>query len=549
MKTKCLIVLCFLFLLAGSAHAAEVKWRTEKMGPTFAEMVKEAQNVVFGQVTALANNGVKISIAMPIKGKAHDEIKILGFKERKFNPIDSSKGFFEVGQDYFFFLKAGMVGTVPYEPTANSIDLKVDKGKISVSIISPRFKQYYHTLDYDLFLSYLNNLVKVQAGDSADAEFLGKLTEKFEQLANSKSPESATYLQMILDLNPKYDNENALFSMLESDDVNNRIMAIQVLSQVYVRKAPAPVKSEEPKEAAKKGAKKEAKPAKKAVAKPEEKAVGPEKIYVKILEALKTDKARVVRSYAAKALSVMHAQKAIHELAALVDGGTEEHVELCEISPAEGVESTLRSILRAIIEFDDEETLDVLEKELMKNKVESFRAILEIFREYSDQSLNLLLLDLLQDANFLPRQVAILEYFRSTKDDETIKSLQDLFVSPEAGSEFIRKSIIEVFADFREKKTVPFIIEHGLHDKSPVVRQAAARSLGEMNATEAVEEFQKIYMQEANRLAREFYVEALAQIRSQAAYECLNGLLEKETDNRMRQQIKFALKKSRYLSQ
>jgi len=145
--------------------------------------------------------------------------------------------------------------------------------------------------------------------------------------------------------------------------------------------------------------------------------------------------------------------------------------------------------------------------------------------------------------------VAILEYFRSAKDEETIQELQKLFVSPDAASEFVRKSIIEVMQDFNEpKQTVGFIIKNGLHDPTPVVRQASAKALGTMNAKDAVPAFKDNYFKESNRLAREFYVEALAKIKSRSAYDLLRFLKEKETDKRMLKQIEFALKKSKYLS-
>ena len=265
---------------------------------------------------------------------------------------------------------------------------------------------------------------------------------------------------------------------------------------------------------------------------------------------MKTDKSGLVQSTAARALGIIHDTRAIQELAAAIDNAGVEKVEMCEVSPVAGIEAPRKAIIRAIVEFEEDEALDVLEKELLKNKVETFRLILEIFREYADSSLNLLLLDLLQDANFLPRQVAILEYFRAIKDGDTIEGLKKLFLSPDAGSEFIRKSIVEVFEDYREPKfTVEFLIEHGLHDRSSVVRQATARALGKLGAQRAVAEFKEIYFKESNRLAREFYVEALSQIKSRLAYDCLEWLLKKETDRRMTKQIKFALKKSKYLSQ
>jgi len=51
------------------------------------------------------------------------------------------------------------------------------------------------------------------------------------------------------------------------------------------------------------------------------------------------------------------------------------------------------------------------------------------------------------------------------------------------------------------------------------------------------------------KLAREFYVDALSMIKSNTAYDALTWLRGKETDPKMLRQIDFALKKSKFLSQ
>ncbi len=537
------ILIVFLMLWSVPGFAGDTQWRVDGSGPTFAEIIADAPNVVFAQITAVDGTGVRASISKAIKGSVRDEIRIISFNKLKYQPIKDSRSFFKAGEDYFFFLNAAMIGSVPFEPVRNSVALKVDRGTIRTSVLSPAFPQYFHEFDYEIFDGYLSNLAQRLNQRPVDPVFLGRLLEKLEAASqNANDTMAASYLKMVAQLSPSYDNTDILFNLLKSKDINARLLAIQTLTDLslQLRKA-TPAKDKSAKT-------KKRKRSKSRKGKTEKKSKV-DLIFDQISSTLQSDSSQLVRSVAAKALSIIQDQRAIPVLADMIDKTEDKQLEQCELYPARGLETSMSAVLRAVIEFESEDSLDVLERELLKNKVDSFRVILEIFRDYADMDLNLLLLDLLQDRNFLPRQVAILEYFRSIKDDVTIQGLKDLFVSPEAGSEFIRKSIIEVFEDYKEpKSTVEFLMKNGLHDPSPVVRQAAARALGKLGDPKAVSEFREIYFKESNRLAREFFVEALAQIKSPSAYECLKWLLEKETDPRMVKQIKFAMKKSRFLS-
>ncbi len=553
MKTRgwIAVLLSLTIMLAAGVASAQTKWRPDDAGPTFADMMSQSANVVFAQITSVSVGSINVSVAKALKGNAHDEIRITGFKSRAYAPVDNLKETFKVGEDYFFFLGAAMVGSVPFEPIHKSVDLKVERGVVTTSVISPIFAKYQHEIDFQTMSSYLEGLAAVERRMPVNPVLLGQLYEKLEQaVADPQSTMAPTYLTMVRQLNPLYDNAKVFLSMLEHADVNCRVLAIQELTHLALTKPNMTLEPKEP-ENPKKGKKKQSKRSKKRrKAKKQVEPTMSEIAFQRILSTLKSDQSNLVKSTAAIALGRLQNPAGINELGDLIDASNMDEVELCEVVPVVGVEPTMKAIIRAVVEFDDDRALDVLERELLKNRVDSFRVILEVFKDYSDTSLQLLLLDLLQDRNFLPRQVAILEYFHTVKDKETIDGLKKLFLSPDAGSEFIRKSIIEVFEDFREpKSTGAFVIQYGLHDPNPVVRQAAARSLGKLNVTEAVEEFKAIYFKESNRLAREFYVEAMAEIKSRLAFETLKWLQTKETDPRMLKQIAFALKKSRYLSQ
>jgi len=545
---KVAILMGILVLWAAPVLAEE--WPIGGGGPNYVTMTKTANNVIFGQITATTRTSVRVAIGKALKGKAHDEINIVSFDKRKYMPVKDPRETFKKGEDYYFFLGAAMIGSVPFEPIADSIYLPVEHGKIKTSIIAPTLEQYVHELDFEFFDAYLEALIAIQESRAIDPAFLGQLLERLEKSANDpNSTMTPTYFTMVTQLQPGYDKETVLMAMAASPDVNSRVLAVRQMALIapHLKGGNEPSQPEpEPKDKGGKKGKKAARPAKRA------KTVDSyyERIYGKLVQMVNSDKSRLVQSAAAMALAAVDDFRAISILAERIDATDDETPELCEVHPVALANPTRKAVITAIVSFDSDEALDVLERELLKNKVETFRLILEIFKDYTDTSLHLLLLDLLQDANFLPRQVAILEYFRSIKDDATIEGLKKLFLSPEAGSEFIRKSIVEVFQDYKEPKTTTeFLLEHGLHDPSPVVRQATAKALGTLGDPTCVPKLKDIYFKESNRLAREFYVETLSMIRSRDAFETLRWLKEKETDGRMLEQIEFALKKSKYLSQ
>jgi|GEM_PF-2364167 len=547
MKRKGLIVatiLCLLMMFTAVVNAEEEteEWGYELSGADFMDMVEGAPNIIFAQVTGVYANSIQVAVSEALKGKAHDTLTITNLKKHQVLKIKDARKVFSPGDDYFFFLNAALVGSLPFEVIPNAVAVKVKRNKVKVSILAPTFSQYQHTLDYEFFKGYLEGLIAVDANEAVSRSFVNKLKRKLEELsADPNNKDMATYLKMVMQLDPAYKNEAVLMSMLSSADINNKLLAIEALVNIYPKLAKSPAKSKKSKKYKKKKRKRNKKGAKVDFR---------ENIYRQFVAILKTDKNPLVQSVIAMALSALHDERALKEMSMMIDNYSEKDGELCEAIPKVGIESPKKALLRGIIDFEGDNTLDVLERELRRDEVSTFRLILEIFRDYSDMNLNLLLLDLLQDRNFLPRQVAILEYFHMIKDDDTIEGLKALYLSPEVGSEYIRKSIIEVFEDFREpRKTVAFLIKYGLHDPSSVVRQATAKALGKLGDVRAVKAFKEIYFKESNRLAREFYVEALAKIKSRVAYDCLLWLKDKETDRHMLKQINFGIKKSKHLSQ
>lgn len=510
---------------------------------TFLEMVQEADNIVFAQITAVSGVTIEAGVSQALKGRVQDKILISGFREMRHRPIANPMEFFSVGQDAFFFLNSTMVGSLPFEPIRNSVIVKVERKKVRVSVLSPATEGNEVELDFELFRDYLFNLVARSNGQIIDAVFLGKLMERLEkEAADPNSRLAPTYLTMVTQLHPEYDNINVLFAMLESPNLNSRALALRTLTFTALR-LPKPPES---KAGAEKPAPPKAPPRGKPA--PPEEPTPYEQIFNRVVGVLKTDESNLMKSLAATSLSYIHDFRAVSHLGDMIDSASMDNVEVAEVAPKALIEPAKKAILRAIVEFEGDESLDILERELRKDEVAIFRLILQIFQDYNDTNLNLLLLDLLQDRNFLPRQIAILEYFRSIKDGSTVDNLIQLFRSPQVGSEFIRKSIIEVFEDFSDRSTVPFLISDGLRDPDPVVRQATARALGKIGDPASVDVFKDIYFKEPNRLAREFYVEALSQVRSKSAYDTLLWLQETETDAHMLQQIEFALKKSKFLS-
>lgn len=547
MKRKGLIILailCLFLLLTNVASAEEKSWEYGLNGADFGDMVQNSPNVIFAQITGVSANSVQAAVSVAIKGKAHGNLTITNLKKHKTLNISDARKVFKPGDDYFFFLNAALVGSLPFEVTKNAIAVQVKRNKVEVSIISPIYKEYKHELSYEMFSNYLTALVAADKGEAINPDFLLKIeTELKEASADPNNKELATLLKMVIQIDPLYKDQQVLMSMLDSTDVNNKLMAIQTLVNIYPRLDKSPAKKDKSKKSkkSKKYGKRKGKKGKVSGFKQE--------IFEQFVSIMKTEKNPVVQSAIAMAISKIHNDSALRDMADMIKPYGIESGAYCEVIPKAGLEVPKKALLRAIIDFEGDLTLDILERELRRDDVSTFRMILEIFRDYLDMNLNLLLLDLLQDRNFLPRQVAILEYFHLIKDNETIKGLKDLYISPEVGSEYIRKSIIEVFEDYNEPhKTTDFLIKYGLHDPSPVVRQATAKALGKLGDIKAVKAFKEIYFKESNRLAREFYVEALSKIKSPLAYDCLVWLEQKETDKHMLKQIRFAVKKSKHLS-
>jgi len=506
--------------------------------------VEESRNIVFASAVSMQGKTTLLaSINKTYKGDIKGQIRVSNFELVPMLRGKDAESFFVKGNDYFFFLSHTMISTVPFKPVPGSVIIPINNGRIDISIIAPReYPKYKHTLDFKFFTTYLENLTAKINRRAVDPVFSGQLVEMLEkEVSAGNSAMAATYLQMLIDLQPNYSNPDLLFSLLERGDVNARCLTLETLLHQALMEAPEPAGTADP--AAPKG-KNSA-----AAAETAAPATIRGRLVPKLIDLVRNDPSLLIQSKAAMALSNLQAPEGLDFLESMIDSKSIDEVETCEAAPVIKAEPPKTAVIRAIVEFEGDKSLDILERELLKNKVETFKLILDVFKDYSDTSLYLLLLDLLQDGNFLPRQVAILEYFRNVKDDQTISDLEKLYVSPDAASEFVRKSIIEVLQDFQEPaETVPFIIEHGLHDPAPVVRQASAKALGELGSTAAIQAFRDNYFKESNRLAREFYVEALAKIKSRLAFELLKELREKETDNRMLQQIDFALKKSKYLS-
>lgn len=549
-KTSAWILGFLLAVLPFAAHAEGLSWRAPQFGPTFADMMKQSANVVFGQVLNINGQRVQISVAKTVKGATAETAWISGFKKLEYGPVEDPRQLLNPEKDYILFLSGALSGNVPANATPISVVVPVDHGKVKVSLLSPVFSEYLREYDFDFFVRYLQNLANHQNGQEVEAAFITQLKETLErEAANPESKEAAVYLFLLRQFGVTYDNDALLFKMLDSKDLSTRVFALHALADV--------AKSLRKDDGADKGARKTYEERKKLAAAQAKKAL-PKKadtslygrIITRFVDKMRNDPSPLIRTMVANAISYLGDTSSLAELATAFEKGDRRTPEVCEAKPVAIYESPMKASVRAIVEVDDDSTLDVLEREFNKNNVESSRLILEVFRDYNDSGLTLLLLDLMQDRNYLPRQVAILEYFRSINDEQTISGLKALFLSPEAGSEYIRKSIVEVFENFKNtNQTGDFLIQYGLHDKSPVVRQASAKALGSLGDVRLVDEVRKIYKAEPDRLAREFYVDSLSMIKSSAAYQYLQDLLKIETDDRMLKQINFAIKKSKFLSQ
>ena len=499
----------------------------------YGEMVKEADTILFGQVTKIQHSALDIAVAKIIKGKLKaDNIRVSGMDQLKFGPIRQLNQNFKEGQDVLFFLASNILPNVPYMVQKESLVLTVNKGKIQTSILCPTIADYKHDIPLETMLNYLEALVAVQKGEKPKAAFVGELIERLERDSKSGGDfDTPAYFEMLMDISPDYDNLDVLLDLTNSKDVSVRFMAVKYLQAIGETMIPDDADA--------------AKMAKRAAKRDPKDAL--DRIVIRFMTMLRDENSRLMLSAAAQAMPGLLALEALPLLGEYMRTIQDKSPEQVEAQPKVRLESPRRASVRAIVEFESEVALDMLERELLRNDVTTFRMILDVLKDYDDLSLNLLLLDLMQNADFLPRQVAILEYFRSIKSAGVIKNLKDIYKSPKA-NEYIRKSITEIIEDYQNLElTEDFLLENGMRDPSPVVRQATARALGALRSPKMVTWVQENYFKEANRLARQFYVDALAQIQNAEAKAVLQRLLEKETDTRMREQIKFALKKLQYL--
>ncbi len=499
----------------------------------FGDMVNEADTILLGQVTKVSHSSLDVSVAKVIKGKLKAEtVKISGLDQLKFGRIRQLKKNFKDGQDAIFFLASNILPNVPYMVVKESLVLKVNKGKVSTSILCPTIAEYKHELPLQTMMDYLASLDVVQKGEKAKAAFVGQLIERLEKDAQSGGDfDTPAYFEMLMDVNPGYDNLDVLLQLTKSKDVNVRFLAVQYLYAIGESMIPEEVDMAQMAKRAKKRNKKDPL----------------DRIVLRFMEMLKDENSKLMLSAVARAMPGLIALESLPLLGEYMRNIQDKPPEQVEAQPKVRLESPRRASIRAIVEFEGDTALDMLERELLRNDVTTFRMILHVLKDYDDLSLNILLLDLMQNADFLPRQVAILEYFRSIKNDDVIENLKSIYLGKKA-SEYIRKSITEILEDYNNLElTEDFLLDNGMRDPSAVVRQATARALGTLRSPKMVSWVKTNYFKEPNRLARQFYVDALAQVQSAEAKKVLQWLLEKETDTRMRKQIKFALKKLRYL--
>jgi HEAT repeat protein len=90
----------------------------------------------------------------------------------------------------------------------------------------------------------------------------------------------------------------------------------------------------------------------------------------------------------------------------------------------------------------------------------------------------------MQDRNFYPLLVSILDYFQAIKSVETVTHLKKIFKSQDAG-EMILKSVIEVLESYKDPASVNSSFE-SLDNTFETVRLAAVKALGTLKDSKAI---------------------------------------------------------------
>jgi len=500
LKLGMLVLALTIFFVSTMANAAPRK------DPTFPQMVKDSSQIIDASIKYVGKEEMKVAIKATLKGKVTGEIAIGSYYEKVWQPMEDLRDHYKEGQRYIFFLKDSLVGNVPYSPTRRSVDVPVKGTRVNTSLLAPGYKEFAHPIKSDLFARYIKHLHRTQSGEEVDQAFVGEMLEGLQKAAKdpNKGDEQLVYLAILSNIKP-LKNVKLINQLLKSGNVNVRYLALLQVRDLNKKTATS--------------------------------------ISVKMLR----DPKGIIQSLAAKNLELLEAFGTIKVLRKNIKPMKDNPVERCAADPIGSLESPKRAVLRALISFDSEDALDVIEKTLLSRDVISFRIILDVFKEYEDESIHLLLLELMQDRNFLPLQVAILDYFQAIKGEVTVNHLRELYDTKEAG-EFIRKSIVEVLESYKDPKVLDFFL-HSLEDNSALVRQASAKAVGTLQDPRSVDALKKNYFREPNRLAREFYVDALSKIPDRKALNVLKELYAQEVDKKMKKTLKQAIKSSRFLAQ
>ncbi len=494
-----LAVIAVSFMLPQYAEAAKRK------DPLFPQMVKGSSQIIDATIQYLGKEEMKVKINKTIKGDVKGSIAIGSFYEKIWNPVNDLRDVFKENNRYIFFLKDSLVGNVPYSPTKRSVEVPVKGTRVMTSLLAPGYENFWHPIEYNLFVRYLKEVQKSLSGEPMDTAFIGELMEKLNKVAKdpSRGDEQLVYLAILKDIQP-LKNVKLIKQLLKSNNVNVRYIALLQVKNL------------------------------------------PRKVAIKLAIKMLDDPKLVIQSLAAKTLEELEAFEAIRALAKHIKKAKDKPVERIAADPVGTLETPKRAVLRALISFDSEKAMDIIEKELLSRDVVTFRLILDIFKEYEDETIQLLLLELMQDRNFYPLVVSIMDYFQAIKSPETVKYLMDLYNNQQAGP-YVRKSIVEVLESYKDPSTVDFFIK-ALDDESNVVRQAAAKALGTLRSPKAVQVLHDYYFRESDRLTRGFFIDALSKIPTEEALNALKDLYKNESDKQMKKRIKQGIKESKFLA-
>ncbi len=498
------LALCSVFSLFLTSPASAAAPRKD---PLYPQMVKESSQIIDATINYVGKDEISVTVNKTIKGEAKGDIAIGSFYEKwdKAKMTDLRDVFKEKSR-YIFFLKDSLVGNVPYSPTPKSVEVPVVGSMVKTSLLAPGFDRFWQDIDYTLFVRFIKELIAVGNGEEMNHAFVGEITEALNSVAKdpNKGNDQLVYLSILNDVKQIQDVK-LLEQLLNSGNMNVRFIALKQVGGL------------EP------------------------------KIAVPLILKKLDDPALLIQSLAAKLLEDLEASEAVDALAARIDKAQNKQVEQCAANPVPLYEAPKRAVLRALISFNSDKALDVIEKELLSKKVETFRLILDIFKEYDDQSIHMLLLELMQDRNFYPLLVSILDYFQAIKSVETVTHLKKIFKSQDAG-EMILKSVIEVLESYKDPASVEFFIE-SLDNTFETVRLAAVKALGTLKDSKAIDVLEKYYFREKKRLVREFYIDSLSKIPDAKALDALRRLAEKETDEKLKKRLNQAIKESKFLSQ